>query len=74
MLCVGFLIELGVCLDGFAVRVDLSIPVFLFIYLINAKLWQLYLFAPVAILSALIAPSSEGIHRACVAAQGSILA
>lgn len=74
MLSVGFLIEPGLCLDGFAVRVGLSIPILLFTYLINAKLWQLYFFAPIAIFSTPVAPSSEVIHTACVAAQGSILA
>lgn len=74
MLCVGFLIGLGFCLAGLAVRVDLSTPALLFVYLINAKIWQLYLFALIAILTSPIAPSSKVIHTACVAARGGILA
>lgn len=64
--CVVFLIGLTFC---FAVRVGLSIPVLLFVYLINAKICQLYLFALIAILTCSIAPSSKVIYSACVAAQ-----
>lgn len=74
MLCVGFLIGLGLCLAGLAVRVGLSIPVLLFVYLINGKIWQLYLFALITILTSPIGPPSKVIHTTCVAAQGGILA
>lgn len=74
MLCVSFLIGLGLCLAGLAVRVGLSIPVLLFVYLINGKIWLLYLFALITILTSPIVPPSKVIHTACVAAQGGILA
>lgn len=74
MLCVVFLIGLELCLAGLAVRIGLSVPVLLFVYLINAKIRQLYLFALIAVLTSPIAPSSTVIHTARVAAQGGILA
>lgn len=70
---VGFLILLGFWLAGLAVEVGLSIPVLLFVYLIDAKIWQHYLSGLIAILTSPIAPSSKVIHTACVAAPGGIL-